>query len=43
MKNRFKMQVTEPPLLTNYLPNEKVLSACHELGKRIAESLLNTP
>ena len=43
MKNKFEMQVTEPPLLANYLPNEKTLSACTELGKRIAENLLNTP
>ena len=43
MKNRFQMQVTEAPLLANYLPSEKILSSCRDLGKRIAENLLNTP
>ncbi len=43
MKNKFQMQVTEPPLLANYLPNEKTLSACEELGKKVAENLLNPP
>lgn len=42
MKNKFQMQVTEPPLLANYLPNEKTLSSCEELGKKVAENLLNT-
>ena len=32
MKNKFEMQV-EPPLLANYVPDEKMLNACRELGK----------
>jgi len=43
MKNRFQMQVTEQPLLSNYAPNEKTIASCKELGKRIAENLLNSP
>jgi flavorubredoxin len=42
MKNKFQMRVAEPPLLANYLPNEKTLGACEELGKKIAENLLKT-
>ena len=43
MKNKFKMQVDEPPLLANYVPNEKMLGTCKDLGKRIAEKLMSTP
>ena len=43
MKNKFEMQVDEPPLLANYAPNEKMLGACKDLGKRIAEKLMSTP
>ena len=39
MKNKFQMQVTEPTLLANYVPNEKMLDDCRELGKRVAEKL----
>lgn len=42
MKNKFGMQVTEQPLLANYAPDEKTLSACKELGKRVAENLMST-
>jgi flavorubredoxin len=41
MKNRFEMQVGEPPLLARYLPDQKVLSDCRELGKRISENLMS--
>ena len=41
MKNAFEMQVIEPPLLSKYIPNEKMLSECKELGKTIAEKLMN--
>ena len=34
MKNKFEMQVVEPPLLVKYVPDEKMLSACRELGKK---------
>jgi flavorubredoxin len=39
--NKFEMQVTEPPLLANYVPDEKVLDACRDLGKRISENLMS--
>lgn len=40
MKNRFEMNVTEPPLLAKYSPDAGTLQKCQELGKRIAEKLL---
>ena len=42
MKNKFEMQVVEPPLLVKYVPDEKMLSACKDLGKRISENLNKT-
>jgi flavorubredoxin len=41
MKNKFEMQVVEPPLLVKYLPDQKMLSDCRELGKRISENLMS--
>ena len=41
MKNKFEMQVVEPPLLAKYVPDEKMISACIDLGKRISENLMN--
>jgi len=41
MKNKFEMLVVEPPLLVNYVPDQKMLSACRDLGKRISENLMN--
>jgi flavorubredoxin len=41
MKNKFEMQVVEPPLLVKYAPDEKMLSACRDLGKNVSESLMN--
>jgi flavorubredoxin len=41
MKNKFEMQVIEPPLLVKYAPDEKALSMCRELGKRVAETLMH--
>src|ERR1700690_3138166 len=40
MKFKFEMQV-EPPLLANYVPDEKTLNACRELGKKVSENLMN--
>jgi flavodoxin I len=42
MKNRFEMQVTEPPLLARYTPDQNTLNACQSLGKRVAESLMHS-
>ena len=39
MKNKFEMQVVESPLLVKYTPDEKMLSSCKDLGKRISENL----
>jgi flavodoxin I len=41
MKKKFEMQVDEPTLLANYVPNDRMLNACKEMGKRISESLMN--
>jgi len=40
MKNRFEMQVVEPPLLVKYVPDEKTLGSCRDLGKRVSETLM---
>jgi len=41
MKNKFEMQVVEPPLQAKFAPDEKVLIACIDLGKKISENLIN--
>jgi flavodoxin I len=41
MKNRFEMQVTEPPLLAKYVPDEKMLGMCRDFGKRVSETLMH--
>ena len=41
MKNKFEMQVVEAPLLAKYMPDQSMLNACRDLGKRISESLMN--
>jgi flavodoxin I len=41
MKKRFEMQVTEPPLLAKYVPDEKALNLCRDLGKRVSETLMH--
>jgi flavodoxin I len=43
LKNRFEMQVIEPPLLSKYAPDENALAACKDLGKKISETLMKTP
>jgi flavodoxin I len=40
MKNKFEMQVTEPPLLAKYAPDEKTLVMCRDFGKRVSETLM---
>ena len=40
MKNKFEMQVIEPPLLAKYTPDEKVLDKCRGLGKQVSEILI---
>ena len=41
MKNKFEMQVIEPPLLAKYIPDQNTLNACKDLGKKVSESLMN--
>jgi flavodoxin I len=40
MKNKFEMNITEPPLLAKYTPDQTALDKCKEMGKRIAERLM---
>jgi len=41
MKNKFQMQITEPPLLIKYTPDQNGLERCRDLGKKIAERLMH--
>lgn len=41
MRNKFEMQVVEPPLLIKYTPDEIGLEKCKELGRQIAEKLMH--
>jgi flavorubredoxin len=41
MQSTFGMQVTEPPIDAKYIPDQKALDACRNLGKRVSESLMN--
>jgi len=41
MRNKFEMQMMEPPLLIKYAPDEAGLEKCRELGKTIAEKLMH--
>jgi flavorubredoxin len=41
MKNKFEMNVIEPPLLLRYTPDDVGLEKCRELGKKIAERLMH--
>ncbi len=43
LKNRFGMQVIEPPLTAKYAPDANALVACKELGKKVSETLMKTP
>ena len=41
MKFKFEMQVGESPLLAKYVPDQKTLGDCKELGKRVSENLMS--
>ncbi|NWF86991.1 FprA family A-type flavoprotein [Candidatus Bathyarchaeota archaeon] len=41
MKNKFEMQVVEPPLLIKYTPDQTALEKCREFGRHIAERLMH--
>jgi flavorubredoxin len=40
MKNRFGMDVIEPPLLIRYTPDQAGLEKCREFGRKISERLV---
>jgi len=40
LKNKFEMNVTEPPLSIKYTPDQIGLDKCFGLGRRVAESLI---
>ncbi|MEM1540568.1 MAG: NAD(P)H-dependent oxidoreductase, partial [Candidatus Bathyarchaeia archaeon] len=40
LKNKFEMEVTEPPLLIRYTPDTAGLEKCREFGRKIAERLV---
>jgi flavodoxin I len=40
MKNKFEMQIMEPPFLAKYVPDKNMLDKCRNLGKRISETLI---
>lgn len=41
MKNKFEMNVTEPPLSIRYEPDQAGLEKCKELGRKVAEKLIH--
>jgi len=41
MKNKFEIQIIEPPLLIKYTPDQTGLEKCKEFGKKIAERLMH--
>lgn len=41
MKNKFEMQVIEPPLLAKYVPDGTMLDKCRALGKQVSETLMH--
>jgi flavodoxin I len=40
-KNKFEMQVIEPPLLVKYVPDASMLDKCRDLGRRVSETLMH--
>ena len=40
MKNKFELQIIDPPLLAKYMPDEKKLGICREMGNRVSETLM---
>jgi len=43
LKNQFGMQVIEPTLIAKYAPDANALTSCKDLGKKVSETLMNTP
>lgn len=42
MKNKFEMQVVEPPLLIKYALDQTGIGKCREFGRKIAEKLMHS-
>jgi flavorubredoxin len=40
LKNKFEMEIAQPPLLVRYNPDQAALNACRDLGQKISESLM---
>lgn len=40
MKNKFEMDVVEPPILIKYMPDGAGLERCREYGRKIADRLI---
>lgn len=40
LMQKFGMQITEPPILGKYAPDQATIEACKNLGKKISESLI---
>lgn len=43
MKNRFEMDVIEPPVLIRYTPDQAGLEKCRALGMKLAEKVIKNP
>jgi flavorubredoxin len=41
LRNRFEMEVVEPPLLIKYTPDTVSLQKCREFGRQVAERLIH--
>ena len=41
MKNKFEMQVIEPPLLAKYVPDGSMLDKCRAFGRSVSETLMH--
>jgi flavodoxin I len=42
LKNKFQAETIEPPILANYVPDENNLQQCRELGRKVAQTLVET-
>jgi flavorubredoxin len=42
MQGKLGMQTPEAPVLAKYIPDQTALDACRALGKKIAETLMNS-
>lgn len=40
MKNKFEMEIVQPPLLVRYMPDQAALGSCRGLGQKISENLM---